>query len=131
RATTLQILLIFVSLSIHVASGQVGSAPIEGAQGTSTLENPASQAEQASDQSDRRVITRIPPIYPRLARSMNLRGNVRIDATVARNGNVKTISVRGGNPVLVEAAEAALYKWKWSPSKQDTREVIEIRFDAH
>jgi hypothetical protein len=45
-------------------------------------------------------------------------------------GKVKTISVRGGNPVLVEAAETALYKWKWSPSKQDTHEVIEIRFNS-
>ena len=64
-----------------------------------------------------------------MARSMNLRGNVKAEAVVEPNGVVKSVEVRGGHPVLVRAAQDAIYKWKWAPSARETREPIEVRFD--
>jgi hypothetical protein len=54
---------------------------------------------------------------------------VRAEALVAPNGTVKFVDVKGGHPVLVEAAQHAIYKWKWAPASHETRELIEVRFD--
>ncbi len=60
---------------------------------------------------------------------MNLRGNVKAEAVVEPNGVVKSVEVKGGHPVLVRAAQDAIYKWKWAPATRETREPIEVRFD--
>jgi TonB family protein len=64
-----------------------------------------------------------------MARTMKLKGTVKMDALVAPNGTVKSVEVRGGHPVLVEAAENAIRKWRWQPAAHETREPIEVTFD--
>jgi TonB family protein len=71
-------------------------------------------AQQA--EGERKVTTRIAPTYPSLARTMNLQGNVKLHITVAPNGTPKVVDAIGGNPVLVKAAQDAVYKWRWTPS---------------
>jgi TonB family protein len=77
----------------------------------------------------RKIVNRVTPHYPEIARTMNLKGNVKAEAVVAANGTVKTIDVKGGHPVLVRAAQNAIYKWRWAPAAHETREPIEVRFD--
>jgi TonB family protein len=89
----------------------------------------ATVADGSSAESERRVLSRVVPFYPQLARNMNLKGNVRVEALVAQDGKVKSVSTRGGHPILIQAAENAVYKWKWVPTKHETREVIDVRFD--
>ena len=60
---------------------------------------------------------------------MNLRGSVKVEALVKPNGVVKSVDVKGGHPVLVRAAQEAIYRWKWEPSAHETREPIEVKFD--
>jgi TonB family protein len=84
---------------------------------------------QQQTEGTRRILNRVTPQYPEMARSMNLRGNVKAEAVVEPNGVVKSVEVRGGHPVLVRAAQDAIYKWKWAPSAHETREPIEVRFD--
>jgi len=76
----------------------------------------------------RKILTRVAPQYPSLARSMNIRGTVRVVALVAPNGTVKSLEVKGGHPVLAEAAQNALRQWKFEPASHETYEIIEIRF---
>jgi len=76
-------------------------------------------------------MNRIVPHYPELARSLNLKGIVRLEVLVAPDGKVKSVEVRGGNPVLAQAAENAIFKWTWAPAKHETREPIEVKFDPH
>ena len=64
-----------------------------------------------------------------MARTMNLKGNVKAEAVVEPNGVVKSVEVKGGHPVLVRAAQDAIYKWKWAPASHETREPIEVKFD--
>src|SRR4029078_13278681 len=89
---------------------------------------PASFGQQQTE-GTRRILNRVKPQYPEMARSMNLRGNVKAEAVVEPNGVVKSVEVRGGHPVLVRAAQDAIYKWKWAPASRETREPIEVRFD--
>jgi TonB family protein len=112
--------------SVLSPNRQVGRNPSDAPTATSL---PATVVEEASAQSDRKVLNRVVPSYPSLARSMNLKATVRVDAVVDPSGKVKTLTVRGGHPVLVQAAQRAIYKWKWSPAKQESREEIEVRFD--
>src|SRR6476646_5329466 len=76
-------------------------------------------AQQEQSESKRKVVTRIVPAYPDLARRMNVRGTVKLEALVASNGNVKSLQVRGGHPLLTEAAHTAILKWKWEPASHE------------
>jgi|SRR6267154_1618261 len=89
---------------------------------------PPQASAQESAESVRKVVTRVTPQYPSLARSMNLQGAVKMLVMVEPNGSLKSVEVRGGNPVLVQAAEKALRQWKWEPTGHATSEVIELRF---
>lgn len=84
---------------------------------------------QHEPSENRKIVNRVTPQYPEIARSMNLAGTVKAEAVVAPNGVVKSVEVRGGHPVLVRAAENAIYKWKWAPASHETREPIEVKFD--
>ena len=83
---------------------------------------------QPQSESNRKIVNRVTPQYPEMARTLNLKGSVRAEALVEPNGMVKTVEVKGGHPVLVRAAQDAIYKWKWAPSTHETREPIEVKF---
>jgi TonB family protein len=85
--------------------------------------------EQGPGEGTRKIVNRVTPQYPSMARILNLRGNVKAEAVVEPNGLVKSVEVKGGHPVLVRAAEDAIYKWKWAPAAHETREPIEFRFE--
>jgi len=86
---------------------------------------------QQSDQSEstRKVLNKVTPRYPELARTMSLKGVVKIEAVVAPNGTVKSVDTKGGHPVLVQAAQNAIRQWKYEPASHETRETIEIQFN--
>ena len=79
-------------------------------------------------QSSRKLVLKIAPAYPELARKINVSGAVKMLVTVAPSGTVKEIKVFGGHPVLSQAAENAVQKWKWAPASEETREPVEINF---
>jgi hypothetical protein len=41
---------------------------------------------------------------------------------------VKSVDVRGGHPVLAQAAQNAVRQWKWEPAPHETSELMEIKF---
>ncbi len=76
----------------------------------------------------RKILDRVTPRYPELARPLNLAGTVKLAVTVAPNGSVKSVRAVGGNPVLLKAAQDAISRWKWAPAPQESQEVVEFRF---
>jgi len=88
-------------------------------------------AQQDQSQTQRKVLTRVAPAYPALARKTNIHGAVKLLAVVASDGKVKATEVVGGNPVLVQAAVDAVRRWKYEAGPQPTKEVIELKFDIH
>jgi TonB family protein len=87
-------------------------------------------AQDTSPDQARKVLTRVAPVYPDLARRMHITGVVRLRATIAPNGSVKSVEPVGGNPVLLKAAQDAVSNWKFVPAPEETREMVELRFDA-
>lgn len=88
------------------------------------------QSTTVSSGSDRKVASRVAPVYPDLARKMHIHGVVRVEATVRPNGSVKSTRVLGGNPVLIEAAQDAVGKWKFEPGQSETTEVVQLAFEG-
>ena len=80
-------------------------------------------------QSARKVINRVVPVYPATARIMRLSGTVRLEALVLPNGTVKTVEVKGGNPLLVQSAESAVREWKWAKADHESTEMLEFKFN--
>jgi TonB family protein len=89
------------------------------------------QAQSASIPSttERKVSTRVAPVYPELARKMRIQGTVKVEAVVRPNGTVKSTRILGGNPVLIEAASDAVMKWKFQTAPGETTEVVQLTFE--
>jgi TonB family protein len=77
---------------------------------------------------ERKVVHKVAPTYPDLARRTNLSGAVKLVVVVAPNGSVKSSEPKGGNPVLIVAALAAAKDWKFAPASRETRQEIEFHF---
>jgi TonB family protein len=90
----------------------------------------AAQNSTSASGSERKVTTRVAPPYPDLAKKLHLHGTVKVEAVVRANGTVKSTRTLGGNPVLGEAAEDAVSKWKFEPSQGETTEVVQLAFEA-
>jgi TonB family protein len=79
-------------------------------------------------QSKRAAKHLVTPLVPELAKKLNLTGTVRIEVTIAPDGNVKRSRVIGGHPVLAMAAQSAADKSTFEPGPTETSEIIEFKF---
>ena len=84
--------------------------------------------QSAQAQDARKVVNRVSPVFPALAKKMNVAGVVKIEATITAGGAVANTKVVGGHPLLVEAAVDALKKWKYEAAGETTTTVVEFRF---
>jgi len=82
-----------------------------------------------NEEIGRRAKTKVQPVYPELARKMNLAGTVKIEVVVAPNGTVKEARVVGGHPVLAGAALDAAKKWRFEPAAGESSGVIDFKFE--
>jgi len=91
----------------------------------------SSLAQQGEPEAERKILFRVVPKYPDLARKMNVRGVVKLTVVIEPDGRVKSTSVIGGNPVLVQAAVEAVRLWRYETASQQTQKLVELRFDEH
>ena len=89
----------------------------------------APSAPIGESQSARKVINRVVPVYPATARIMKLSGTVRLEVLVLPNGTVKTVEVKGGNPLLAQSAQNAAREWKWAKADHESTEMLEFKFN--
>jgi protein TonB len=68
------------------------------------------------------------PVYPEVAKRMQLAGVVKIDVVVGPDGKIKESKVIGGHPVLVDAALTALRDWKYEKANSETKKQVEFKF---
>lgn len=72
------------------------------------------------------------PEYSPMARQMKVVGRVEVEATVDAEGNVETVRVVTGNPLLTNSTVHAVKKWKFTPFTQNgepTKAVATLSFD--
>jgi TonB family protein len=85
----------------------------------------------STDESKRKVKTRTTPLYPELAKRMNVSGKVKIEVVITPDGRVKSTRVVGGHPLLVQACQDAVKEWKFAAAPEETTQVVEFEFHAN
>ena|SRR5579863_2747815 len=68
------------------------------------------------------------PEYPEIARRMNINGTVKVELVIAADGTIKSAKVLGGHPVLADAVQRALQKWKYAPGASETTMQVDFKF---
>jgi len=63
-----------------------------------------------------RLLQRVEPVYPTIAKQARISGDVRIDAIIDTEGNVVDMQVLSGHPLLVQAALGAVSQWRYEPT---------------
>lgn len=63
-----------------------------------------------------KLVTRVMPIYPALARQARISGTVRLEGVIARDGKVVNLQVISGHPLLINAAVEAVRQWIYRPT---------------
>lgn len=89
---------------------------------------PLVRAQQDQPEGKRKIVTKVIPVYPGLARKMGISGSVKIEALVLPNGSVKSTETLGGHPVLAQAAVEAVRSCKWEPASHESKEIIIFNF---
>lgn len=62
------------------------------------------------------LIYRVEPLYPKFARDIHLAGAVQLRAIIGTDGSVRELSAVEGNPILAQAAIAAVREWRYKPT---------------
>jgi TonB family protein len=88
------------------------------------------QGQEAQGEIVRRAKSKVAPVYPELARKMNITGTVKVEVVVAPNGSVKDAKVIGGHPVLANAALEAIKKWRFEPTALESSGIVDFKFEA-
>lgn len=68
------------------------------------------------DVQNSKLVRKVDPIYPELARRARVSGIVLLQVTVDERGMVGTVRLIRGNPLLNQAAIDAVRQWRYSPT---------------
>jgi protein TonB len=70
----------------------------------------------SSDLQSARLIHRVEPVYPALARQARISGVVRLEAVIAEDGTIRQLRVLSGHPLLASSARDAVSQWRYRPT---------------
>src|SRR5215470_3117702 len=82
----------------------------------------------STDESKRKIKTKVAPTYPDLAKRMNVSGKVKIEVVISPDGRIKSTRVVGGHPLLTQACQDVLKDWRFVSGPEETTQVIEFEF---
>ena len=61
------------------------------------------------------LVHKVLPVYPPLARSARIQGQVVLQALISKQGVIENLKVLSGHPMLVSAAQEAVRQWRYRP----------------
>jgi len=96
-------------------------------------EPPAGPVAVSSGVQAAKIIKRVLPIYPHLARTAEISGAVQLQAIIAADGSIAELNVISGHPMLIAAAVDAVKQWRYRPTVLSGKPVpvntqIEVNF---
>jgi TonB family protein len=77
---------------------------------------------------ERVLLSRVDPVYPETLKRMGIGGTVRLQIVISPKGMVENVVVRGGNPILGEAAAKAVWQWIYTVAPTQTTTEVTIPF---
>jgi periplasmic protein TonB len=63
-----------------------------------------------------KIINRVQPMYPPLARQTRISGTVRLHAIIGKDGAITQLEVMSGHPLLQQSALDAVRQWRYQPT---------------
>ena len=112
-----------VETTVRVEFGEVGEAEAEAS---------APKAESISvtgeDMRDR-LVHRVAPVYPPLARQARIQGTVILRIVINQLGEVGDVQLVSGHPMLAPAAVEAVRKWRYMRCESDGK-TVEIQTEV-
>ena len=92
-------------------------------------------AAQTNDQGasavERKIVSRVEPEYPETLKRLYIGGIVRVEAVVSAKGAVESTQLIGGSPILGQSAMKAIKQWKYAPSPNREKVLVQLEFDPH
>ena len=87
----------------------------------------------STEEAEGHLIEKTEPVYPPLARIARVEGLVRVEVQVNPDGTVASVVQSSGHPLLIDAALAAVEKYKYQPFVMDGKSVpatfwVEVNF---
>jgi TonB family protein len=86
------------------------------------------------DEFRKRITSAPRPAYPEIARKAGIQGNVRLQVRLTQDGRIEVQKLLDGDPVLADAAMAAVKQWKGKPVWMDGKPVdviSTVSFEFH
>jgi protein TonB len=80
-------------------------------------------AKIGGDVKEPRLIASAVPVYPMGAKQAGVEGDVVVNTTIDKNGNVVGMKVISGPALLRQAALDALRRWKYEPSMLNSQPI--------
>jgi|KBSMisStaDraftv2_1062788.scaffolds.fasta_scaffold00014_74 TonB family protein len=77
-------------------------------------QNELPKSVPAADAADH-IIHRVEPTTPALAKAARIGGKVKLRIVISSSGDVSTVTVLSGHPLLIQAAIDAVEQWKYKP----------------
>jgi TonB family protein len=87
------------------------------------------EVTEGQAQTERQLLQRIEPTYPETLQRLRIGGVVRLEITISRKGLVESAVLLGGNPILGDAAIAAVKKWIYAPAPSRSTTEITLQFN--
>jgi TonB family protein len=120
---------------LDAAAASAGTSSLPGISGpnVASLPVPTMQPEGpvkiGGNVKEPKLINSVAPVYPLTARSSGVQGDVVIDTTIDKSGNVVRVHVISGPAILRPSALESLRRWKYEPSKLDG-EPVEVQMQV-
>jgi protein TonB len=97
---------------------------------------PPAQPLRISALHPARLLRRVEPVYPPLARSARISGTVELTGVIATDGRIRELRVVAGHPFLAQAALEAVRQWIYEPTVLNGQPVeveapITVRFNLN
>jgi protein TonB len=115
----------FRDLQVHAVRIEPPSAPVVAPPKPASPPEEPKRYRQGGNVQLGRLIRRVEPAYPAIARMVRASGVVQLEAVVGIDGRVREVKVIGGSPLLARAAIDAVLQWAYEPSRLNG-EPIEI-----
>lgn len=113
----------------------IAQAPVAAAPPATQLIEPAGKKSMRVSLGvmEAKILRRVMPVYPQLARQARISGKVRLLGVIATDGSVQKLEVLQGHPLLIGAALDAVKQWLYQPTLLNGQPVevvtpIEVNF---
>ena len=99
-------------------------------------DRPATRIRMGGNVTAARILSRVPPHYPEVARREHLQGTVKLHALIGKDGEIKHLNVITGYCSLAEASLEAVREWRYTPTlingqPVDVDTTIDVIFQLH